>query len=78
MKANIINGAKSANKEESDQIVHRSMERVNTSVTRVGNIHIVTPLKALGKAEKSEKFAIKLAWAKEQQWNMPSKIEATL
>ena len=51
MKANIINGAECANKEESDPIVHPSMEKASTSVKRVGNIPIVTSIKAFGKAE---------------------------
>ena len=51
--------------------MHPSMERASTSVKRVGNIPIVTSIKAFGKAEKSEKHG-----QKEQQWNMPSKIAA--
>lgn len=54
------------------------MERLNTSVKRVGNIHIVTLLKAFGKAEKSESLPPNLLGQKEQQWDVPSKIEATL
>jgi len=54
------------------------MERLNTSVKRVGNIHIVTLLKAFGKAEKSESLPPNLLGQKEQQWDVPSKIRSNI
>ena len=62
MKANIVNGAKSAKRRsliQSCTLVWKGQ----VLMWRVENIPFVTPLKAFGNAEKSEKFAAKLAWS---------------